>query len=118
MACIPDTTPILRPLDQPKGYVATPLDGIWARSPYLHNGSVPTLYHLLVPNARPNTFIVGSMKFDSANVGFEWRSPMENTERYNADRIGQYNTGHDSAAYLGDVDWSMRPRSARPCSNI
>jgi hypothetical protein len=29
------------------GYASMPLDGVWARAPYLHNGSVPTLYDLL-----------------------------------------------------------------------
>ena len=32
-----------------RGYAATPLTGVWANFPYLHNGSVPTLYHLLGP---------------------------------------------------------------------
>ena len=35
-----------------EGYANHPLDGIWARSPYLHNGSVPTLRDLLEPSAR------------------------------------------------------------------
>jgi len=37
----------------PAGYQAPPLDGIWASAPYLHNGSVPTLWHLLHPRERP-----------------------------------------------------------------
>jgi cytochrome c5 len=37
----------------PSGYVAPPLDGIWASAPYFHNGSVPTLWHLLHPEDRP-----------------------------------------------------------------
>jgi mono/diheme cytochrome c family protein len=42
------------------GYVAPPLDGIWCRGPYLHNGSVPTLADLLLPAAqRPVSFFVG-----------------------------------------------------------
>lgn len=36
-----------------RGYVAPPLDGVWASAPYLHNGSVPTLWHLLHPEQRP-----------------------------------------------------------------
>ena len=56
-----------------QGYVASPLDGIWARAPYLHNGSVPTLYHLLVPGERPVQFIRGSIDYDRAKVGFFWR---------------------------------------------
>jgi hypothetical protein len=37
----------------PGGYVAPPLDGVWASAPYFHNGSVPTLWHVLHPDARP-----------------------------------------------------------------
>ncbi|MDX1929758.1 MAG: hypothetical protein SFV81_24745 [Pirellulaceae bacterium] len=36
-----------------KGYVSVPLNGIWARGPYLHNGSVPTLMDLLNPPLSP-----------------------------------------------------------------
>ena len=35
------------------GYIAPPLDGIWATAPYLHNGSVPTLEDLLNSYSRP-----------------------------------------------------------------
>lgn len=35
------------------GYVAPPLDGIWASAPYLHNGSLPTLWHVLDSSSRP-----------------------------------------------------------------
>ena len=35
--------------DRSHAYAATPLTGVWANYPYLHNGSVPTLYHLLGP---------------------------------------------------------------------
>ncbi len=35
------------------GYLAPPLYGIWASAPYLHNGSVPTVYEVLKPSARP-----------------------------------------------------------------
>ncbi|HUP22033.1 MAG TPA: cytochrome c, partial [Thermoanaerobaculia bacterium] len=36
-----------------RGYVAPPLDGVWASAPYFHNGSVPTLWHVLHPDQRP-----------------------------------------------------------------
>jgi hypothetical protein len=53
------------------GYANQPLDGIWARAPYLHNGSVPTLRALLDPPAqRPAEFYRGYDVFDQANVGF------------------------------------------------
>ena len=35
------------------GYANMPLDGVWLRAPYLHNGSVPTLRALLFPDERP-----------------------------------------------------------------
>jgi hypothetical protein len=39
------------------GFFAPKLWGIWSRFPYLHNGSVPSLYHLLVPpEERPVVF--------------------------------------------------------------
>ena len=53
------------------GYVAQPLDGIWLRAPYLHNGSVPNLYALLQPpDERPVTFYRGQDVYDPQAVGF------------------------------------------------
>jgi hypothetical protein len=68
------------------GYIATPLDGIWAKAPYLHNGSVPTLYHLLVPaerdvsvecmdGKRKRGFWRGNVMYDQQLLGFEWKVP-------------------------------------------
>lgn len=55
-----------------KGYAAVPLDGIWARAPYLHNGSVPTLWALLSPpDERPTSFYRGDVAYDDRDVGFE-----------------------------------------------
>lgn len=58
------------------GYNALPLVGLWAQAPYLHNGSVPTLYHLLVPSERPAVFIKSRLDYDKKLVGFAW-SPSE-----------------------------------------
>jgi len=56
----------------PYGYLSPPLDGIWLRAPYLHNGSVPTLRDLFnSPNERPQTFHRGYDVFDLINVGFK-----------------------------------------------
>lgn len=55
----------------PDGYLAGPLDGIWIRAPYLHNGSVPTLRDLLNPEeSRPVEFERGCDIYDPVNVGF------------------------------------------------
>jgi mono/diheme cytochrome c family protein len=54
------------------GYVSQPLDGIWLRAPYLHNGSVPTLRDLLKPPPqRPKTFWRGCDVYDAQAMGFE-----------------------------------------------
>ena len=53
------------------GYCSPPLDGLWMRAPYLHNGSVPTLRDLLtIPVARPSVFWRGYDVYDYQNVGF------------------------------------------------
>lgn len=91
------------------GYVATPLDGIWARAPYLHNGSVPTLRHLLVPSSRPRRFERGSMTYDQTNVGFIWDRKEPISATYDTSKLGQSNKGHETPKYLGAVDWSQEP---------
>jgi len=59
------------------GYVAPPLDGIWATAPFLHNGSIPSLRQLLQPDSRPAvwrhlaTDAVDPEQFDMANVGWQ-----------------------------------------------
>lgn len=55
-------------------YRARTLEGMWATAPFLHNGSVPTLWSLLSPdpdNDRPKQFCVGSKVFDPEKVGFK-----------------------------------------------
>ncbi len=53
------------------GYINAMLDGIWARAPYLHNGSVPSLRDLLAPeDERPSSFYLGYNVYDQQNVGF------------------------------------------------
>lgn len=54
---------------KPSGYLAPPLDGIWATGPYLHNGSVPTLWHLLHPKERPAVWRRTSDSFDHERIG-------------------------------------------------
>lgn len=55
---------------QTVGYVAPPLDGVWASAPYFHNGSVPTLWHLLHPDARPQAWRrAGPPAYDRERVG-------------------------------------------------
>ena len=56
-------------------YRARPLDGVWATAPYLHNGSVPRLYDMLMPqHQRPQHFCVGSGELDPVKVGLPVKS--------------------------------------------
>lgn len=99
-------------------YKARPLNGIWATAPYLHNGSVPTLYDLLLPARlrntvpagvpvpdpagplRPERFTLGNRAFDPVKVGFAEGAP-DSTWTFNvrdaagAPIPGNSNAGHD-----------------------
>jgi hypothetical protein len=55
----------------PAGYVAPPLDGVWASAPYFHNGSVPTLWHVLHPDSRPAVWKRTEDGYDQRRVGLE-----------------------------------------------
>lgn len=57
--------------ESPTGYVAPSLDGIWASAPYFHNGSVPTLWHVLHPSERPTVWRRTPSGYDDARVGLE-----------------------------------------------
>ncbi|WP_156679143.1 cytochrome c [Sphingomonas profundi] len=83
------------------GYVAAPLDGIWARAPYLHNGSVPTLSALLSPaERRPVEFGRGSAAYDTARVGFA----SDRGKRFDTRLPGNGNGGHPYGADLPSTD--------------
>jgi len=80
------------------GYANMPLDGIWLRAPYLHNGSVPTLRDLLnKPEERPLMFYRGYDVYDKANVGFVSDVAVENGHeyfKYDTTLPSNFNTGH------------------------
>lgn len=94
------------------GYVPPPLDGIWARWPYFHNGSAPSLCAVLTRSSdRPSTFYAGeavdrARDFDRRCNGYPigtsapaaWRL---NTEAfYDTSRDGMGNMGHDEGIFL------------------
>ncbi|MBX9788015.1 MAG: c-type cytochrome [Pirellulales bacterium] len=61
----------LEVVEQPTGYVAPPLDGVWASAPYFHNGSVPTLWHVLHEAKRPTVWLRSEDGYDHERVGLE-----------------------------------------------
>ncbi len=84
------------------GYVSVPLDGIWLRAPFLHNGSVPTLEDLLEPQARrPTAFWRGYDVYDRERTGFVSSGPEAERLgwRYDTSVTGNANVGHDGEAY-------------------
>jgi hypothetical protein len=90
-----DTT--AQPYNSLLAYKARSLNGIWATAPYLHNGSVPSLYDLLQPQERrPSEFIVGSREFDPVKVGL--RTEGYDGFRFTTFRVGDMNTGHEYGA--------------------
>lgn len=80
------------------GYVAPPLDGVWATAPYLHNGSVPTLEDLLNSEQRPTYWqrTFDSNDFDYQKVG--WNYEVKNAGGkniiYDTTLPGYGNSGH------------------------
>ncbi|SEG17029.1 c-type cytochrome [Nitrosomonas ureae] len=75
---------LMSPNNEHRGYNARPLSGVWAQAPYLHNGTVPTVYHLLVPDERPASFIKSKLDYDSRYLGFSWNAEQtaSQTEGY------------------------------------
>ena len=89
-------------------YKARPLNGIWAAAPYLHNGSVPTVYDLLLPaSQRPATFYVGSKELDIEKVGFE-TGQSEYSSYFDTSLHGNSNIGHEMSSHLSEQErWAL-----------
>lgn len=113
---IPDTT--AQPYNSLLAYKARSLNGIWATAPYLHNGSVPTLYDLLLPvkgeddpedgEYRPESFQVGSRELDPGKVGF--RTSGYDGFNFRTLRVGDMNIGHEyGAGRTPQLDGSILP---------
>lgn len=101
-------------LEKSRGYAATPLTGVWANFPYLHNGSVPTLYHLLGPaRERPRIFnVMAARQFDRDRVGqplhldraHDQQSDAALLRRFGADR-DWFNTAREGSGNGGHDVW-------------
>ena len=79
-----------------EGYANMPLDGLWLRAPYLHNGSIPNLRALLFPETRPAEFYRAYDVYDWVNVGFVSNGPDAQREgvRFDTKAKGNSNAGH------------------------
>lgn len=103
-------------LEPNDGYVAPPLDGIWATAPYLHNGSVPTIAELLESDTRPPYWTrdrTDSTSYDTDRLGFDYQaldhgqSDATEGERvliYDTTLEGYGNEGHTFGDALSAAD--------------
>jgi len=84
------------------GYANMPLDGLWLRAPFLHNGSVPTLRALLYPDERPAVFYRSYDVYDWTNVGFVATGAEAEASgvRFDTSLKGNSNAGHTYGATL------------------
>jgi hypothetical protein len=79
----------------PLGYPARPLDGYWSTGPFLHNGSIRTLYELLAPvSERDKSFWIGSREYDPVHLGYA-NLPIEGAFLYDTSLPGNSNKGHE-----------------------
>jgi mono/diheme cytochrome c family protein len=97
------------------GYQAPPLDGIWATAPYFHNGSVPTVYHVLNSRARPSRFTrsfeTDEAAYDSVFLGWKFTSVADKQadlagqgprRLYDTRQPGRSNGGHTFGDHLSE----------------
>jgi len=109
------------PIEPTDGYQAPPLDGIWATAPYFHNGSVPTLWHVLQSSQRPvrftRSFRTDEADYDHRRVGWKIQevgpppataTPRERRQIYDTTRPGQGRAGHTYGDRLSDEErWAV-----------
>jgi mono/diheme cytochrome c family protein len=84
------------------GYIAPPLDGVWATAPYFHNGSVPTVEGVLNSDSRPRYWKrnFNRSEYDYQHLGWKYKILVKHGGKrsYNTDIPGYGNYGH----YFGD----------------
>lgn len=95
-------------IENKKVYKARQLNGIWTSAPYLHNGSVPTLWDLLnTADQRPKLFYTGSRQLDVNKVGYQSAitngTPLPaSTTLFDTALYGNSNAGHEYGTALTD----------------
>lgn len=96
------------PLGTTRGYISVPIPSVYARAPYLHNGSVPTLAELINLKPRPNIFYRGANNYDPVDVGLivPEQPDAKRYFRFDTSTLGNSNKGHDYPwAYKG-LGWN------------
>lgn len=101
-------------ISDPGGYVAPPLDGIWASAPYFHNGSVPTLWHVLNSDKRPTVWRRSEDGYDTQKVGLEFAAfealpagvttGRERRKYFDTGKFGKSAAGHTFPDVLDEAE--------------
>lgn len=98
-----------------RGYVAPPLDGIWATAPFLHNGSVPTIRAVLDSPTRPKVWqhrdrsSTAKASYNQADLGWYFQGPRDTKVSggshwlYDTSKLGYANSGHQFGDGLSDA---------------
>ncbi|MBU2996259.1 c-type cytochrome [Cellulophaga baltica] len=90
------------------GYVAPPLDGVWATAPYFHNASVPTIMDVLNSENRPELWsrTFDDSDYDSTKLGWNYtvETSKQNTQTYDTSLKGYGNGGHTFGDELTDSE--------------
>lgn len=100
------------------GYQAPPLDGVWATAPYFHNGSAPTLAHVLNSKSRPKlytrSFRTDEADYDKDRIGWkiteqkdapsEKLPAIERRKVYDTSKPGRSNAGHTYGDDLSEAE--------------
>lgn len=81
-----------------RAYKARPLAGVWATAPFLHNGSVPSLYQLLSPqDERASSFYKGTFEYDPKQLGYRTQA-FSDGFLFDTRVTGNHNSGHEFRA--------------------
>lgn len=94
-------------------YKARPLNGVWTSAPYLHNGSVPDMYQLLLPaEQRVKQFYLGSWEYDVKNLGYISQA-TDSSFLFDTTLTGNSNAGHEyGTGYYGNQPLTEQERWA------
>jgi len=92
-------------------YKGRPLNGVWATAPFLHNGSVPTLWELLKePEQRATSFWVGNREFDPVHVGYKSDTGLS---KFNVlDSSGVIQAGNSNRGHVYGTDLTAKQKWA------
>ena len=97
------------PMGRTLGYIDTPIPSMYARAPFLHNGSVPTLAALINLKPRPDVYYRGANLYDPVDAGLIVPSQPDAKRyfRFDTSQPGNSNKGHDYPWAYHGAGWNQ-----------